>query len=250
MWYPLPDDTFSGQRDSLFSWMTLPDSIMSIINFRTSYTSRTLGETTTKSRSSYGVDFDTIWLYQWGDTRNIVWKRSTENDIYEKSYYTHESIYVHIIYDDDKSWWFQMNASDFSKYDWLDTLVREVEKSLVKSGWRSHTEQRNMMKKEYKNSIILFLSSSCEEKSYTFLARLRKKNDVIVLLLSHEKEEKVAGNFYEWWFLWLRYMKDRKGKIADLKSSLAKDDIPLLEANTWDNPSLLLNHFFKTRYAR
>jgi hypothetical protein len=53
------------------------------------------------------------------------------------------------------------------------------------------------MKKEYKNSIILFLSSSYEEKSYAFLAKLRKENDVIVLLLSHEKEEKVAGNFYE-----------------------------------------------------
>ena len=230
--------------------MTLPDSIMSIINFRTSYTSRAIGETATKSRSSYGVDFDTIWLYQWGDTRNIVWKRSTENDIYEKSYYTHESIYVHIIYDDDKSWWFQMNSSDLSKYDWYDRLTREVERSLAKSGWRSDTVERSAMRKEYKNSIIFFLSSSCDKKSYTFLAQLRQQNDVIVLLLSHEKEEKVAVNFYEWWFLWLRYMKDRKAKIADLKSSLAKDNIPLLEANTGDDPSLLLNHFFKTRYAR
>jgi len=53
------------------------------------------------------------------------------------------------------------------------------------------------MRKEYKNSIIFFLSSSCDKKSYTFLAQLRQQNDVIVLLLSHEKEEKVAVNFYE-----------------------------------------------------
>ncbi len=208
------------------------------------------GDIASKRRGYDGTEFDTLWVYSGSDARNIIWKRSTWTDIYEKKYYTHEGIDLHIIFEDDPSWWFEKKKGELSKYSWYDTLVREAGISMRKSGWKVTSYHRSQLQKIYKNSMLLFLSSSLRKEDYIFLKTVRKSNDVIVILLSHEIEKNTHWNIYESGILDRKYQEKREETIKQLKTTLAKSDIALIEWYTDDTPSNLLNHFFRTRYAR
>ena len=192
-------------------------------------------------------------------TRDIAWKKSTSTERIFTKEYSSEGMSKVIFWVIGKHGWdFYTEEETISKKEFSRSLEYILDQSshIFHFPLEKINEEnviQHLQKKQPKWSIILILSSSLQKEEWEWIEKLSQHNDVIILHIFHPVEinpssqsiffesKKVKYERYEYEF--------RKAKKA-MDSSIKKYGISLINITPKEDISLVLNFFFKNRYAR
>lgn len=225
---------------------------------------RTRLEGTTLSSKSYwsarGRSTEIRWLREysvWDDPRDIAWKRgSSPRGLYTKERedaYNPPILLISLI--SRLSGSYTSDPSIPSKWQWKDTLSREI--SLSTASLRIPYSEIDIFSERtvpFEKSLIFLL---IDIESYEDFARIdtmifEQKNDIILIFLLHPDELPYTHTsiLYESHTIASTYKKKYDTLINELYATSSRRWISPVVANTSEDPTLLLNHFFKYRYVR
>ncbi len=226
-----------------------------LIHFRSRIESHHTSESGKRIRGQ-SIDVQNIRAYSLGDDpRDIIWKKwiGTET-LYsrERSMSTHPDVYT-LSCIAEKSWAFSTVTHPRSKNDFiqeLENIIRESAQKLrfsyQRASWKSWD------KEEMRNTILLIIwdidSIGLVQEYFPF----SKNNDIIFVFLLHPVEispEERDALIFESWKISSTYEEALRMSMNQWKHEFSSHDIAFLPCTTLDNPSLLLNHFFKYRYV-
>jgi hypothetical protein len=196
------------------------------------------------------------------DVRDIAWKQlsrlnqSTEIPFKNRSNNKNQNILLISI--TDESWDFcveqESRKSDFYKV--LDTACRYSTSQLHLS-YRSYQEGQftifqKLKEEKIQNSLIIVVSGILDTTPLKELISIVRQNDVIFLHLFHphergDKNEKsilIEGMVFS-----ERYKKEFEEARKKVEEMLRKNNCSYLQVLSEESPILLLNHFFRNRYA-
>lgn len=197
------------------------------------------------------------------DARNIAWKQSLKwTDIYIKSREDESDTQIILIWVSDTSWDFEIEKNDTknSYYSKLDDLYR-------KSTKESHIRYihmglcdgiswciQSLLAAKPKNTLIIIVISSLDTSPYTELIPFAQMNDIIIIHLLHSYEatpEKYKNSLVESHIVnTLAYHTLLREQQLLIQNLLAKNGIGYLQTTNRDDHALVLNNYFKYRYAR
>jgi uncharacterized protein (DUF58 family) len=196
------------------------------------------------------------------DARDIAWKKSTKNDtLYVKSREDVANLAIRLIRIRDKSWGFTLEAWD-DKDAFYRALDRACKESMayyrysydISSSPDIRSSVDWVLQKKINKNTILYTVSELDLDEYSYLSKLSKLNDVIIIHLLHpyEVDPCIADVLLSesQSIKSIQYKEALLRSRLDIRKYLVKNNIAYIPALSTDNPVNLINHFFKYRYAR
>lgn len=235
-----------------------------IIHFGTHQRWRQSGLGSTRNMKQRGSEYDALRLATpLDDARDIAWKHSLKWDsLYVKSREESTDISLSLIGIQDLSWDFSLEG-ETTKIDFYTRLERACHDTSISERYRyddhiyTHMSiyevSWELIGKHVRNTLIICVLSDLEKTHYEHLAKLGVHNDIVILHLLHPYESDPAlysSTIIESYLIDIWYISALYKAQEDLRSHLTRNNISYLPALTTDDPILLLNQFFKHRYAR
>ncbi len=226
-----------------------------LIYFRTKIESHHMSEYGKRVKGQ-SLDISGIrWYIPGDDPRDILWKKASgSGNIYsrDRSGTSHPTVtFVSLI--DGASLDFCTDAYPQTKSTYiheLESIIRESARQLHfpyqskrHISWSQNTAKHTIL-------IILWDIDSIDRSREYF--PYSKYNDVIFLFLLHPVElsvEKQMTMIFESWQISDTYQEALRAYMHGWRSEFSDHRIAFLPCSTQDEPVLLLNHFFKYRYA-
>lgn len=267
MWCTLPCYTLSRSWSCLFSMRILSASIVMsyIIHFRSKQNQKHTWIGSEKKMRSRWSEYDTIHpATPYDDARDIAWKQSAKSDsLYTKSREDTMNISIRLIGIYDESWDFSLDYRDEKTkfYQTLDHACRDTSKyykyiydekkyTHMSIEWVSKILRNKHLERE----LIIIMTSDLESIHYEGLSPLAKHNDIILLHILHPYESNpdiYTGILCESRSIdSISYKQSLTQVQKDIKEYLSNNNIAYIWGISTDNPTILLNYFFKNRYAR
>lgn len=267
MWHPLSSNSLDRWMNRILSMRILPDTIENMwhtIHFRSNMSSLQGGVGSLQKIRSRGIEYESIRpATPTDDARDIAWKQSARSDTLSvKSREDTRRLEIMLIGISDISWELTLDAWD-DKYSFYTRIADASRQTSHTSGY-TYTENKYthmgiwevsslLKKRKIKNTLILFVTSQLESSEYTELISLWRQNDIVVMHLLHpfeEHPEKYPHILTESQSIdYKKYLDDLALATNSIKTLLSQQNISFLPASSKDNPTELLNHFFKNRYA-
>lgn len=196
------------------------------------------------------------------DSRDIVWKRSTDPlHITSKRREFEQSLRLIFCVDENIGDTFTLPNSAPSRWKWKKQSLSLLEISAKKLRFPFQTfhgklsqQIENLIKSKTKNTLIIILSSDTDIWNASISA-LSYHNDVVIVQVKHPFEIKPDTS------VWIQgqvfdtkkqeeYQKAREEKENQYKQYCKKQNISPIFLDTHQSIETSLNHFFKYRYAK
>ena len=235
-----------------------------IIHFRSHQRWRQTGLGSTRNMKQRGSEYDSLRLATpLDDARDIAWKQSLKwESLYMKSREESTDIIVSLIGIEDQSWDFSLEGEN-TKRDFYTHLERACHHTSIRE-WYSYTHHIythtsiyeiswELIDKHVRNKLMICIVSDLEKSHYEYLGKLAIHNDIIILHLLHPYESDTnlsTSTLIESSLIDIWYISMLRQARENIRSYLIGDHISYLPALSTDDPTTLLNHFFKYRYAR
>lgn len=263
LWYSLSYDTLSRYQGGILSWWTFCCSLIfvmsALIHIRTHLRNLRTWEGSSFQKKNSGTDIRWLRVYnQSDDARDIAWKKSlkTPNNYYTKE--REETSSLQVIYWYVWKVWFDFYTTEHPKTK--DNFSRELSDILEESARTLHfgcqrIDQENILEYIQKNKlswqVIIVISSSLDIDDWAGIEKYSKYNDMIVIHLFHPFEvDPTDDTILESKIIKDTYSEVYKKQKEYMQSYLRMHGVSILSATCEEHPDILLNHFFKHRYAR
>lgn len=227
----------------------------SLIHFRSKIEWHHLSEGGTRQNRGQSSELRWIRTYSIGDDpRDIAWHRWAWLDtLYtkERDNTLHPSVVLLSLLDDETLSFSTEDHPD-AKQSFLTELQSRIAESArkIRFPYICTDTIQSRVSWEWEKSIIIVLGDIESIDSIGELSVLSKKNDIIFLFLLHPTEIQPEKNM-----LFASKTAGRKyhEKLREYREKAEREaiehDIAFLPCTTEDDPTLLLNYFFKYRYV-
>lgn len=234
---------------------------MSIV-LRSKVFNRTRGDTSEKKFKIHWSDWSSIREYNsYDDVRDIIWTRSTGQNLYVKEREGTGSIHIKCVFIGSDGDDFYIQDSSESKSYYLKKTENILKKSILELKIAYELLKwvdldaicgSFLKKNEKSNLILIFHSYNGNVWDYKKLNLLAKHNDIVYIDVCHPFEKEPSSDIlFDGKSLWKsdrdRYKKDFSWTESNKKKYLEKSGMAYMLVDTSEDIESRLNYFFKNR---